>query len=512
MQINSVEISNIIKERILDFKVNKRIYSEGKVISVMDGIIRVYGLYNAMQGEMLLLSKNKYAIALNLEKDILGAVVLGPYDDIYEGMKVRCTGKVLEIPVGNNFLGRVVNALGVPIDGKGSISNDGYLPIENSAPKVIDRETVNEPIQTGYISVDSMIPIGKGQRELIIGDRKTGKTSLAIDIIINQKNLGVKSIYVAIGQKLSTIYNIVQALDNYNALNNTIVVVASASESASLQYISPYSGCSLGEYFRNKGEDALIIYDDLSKHAISYRQISLLLRRPPGREAFPGDIFYLHSRLLERSSKVNKEYIFKKTNGVIKNKFGSLTALPIVETQLGDISAFIPTNIISITDGQLFLESNLFYSGIRPAINLGVSVSRIGSSAQSEIIKKLSSGIRTSLAQYQELKSFSKFSSDLDINTKNQLNFGKKIIELLKQKQYKPYSIGEQSILLFLITKKIINNISFKELNSFRKNILVYAKKKHFSLLNNINRFGKYNLKIKKKLYNLINLFQKIYY
>jgi F-type H+-transporting ATPase subunit alpha len=511
MQINSVEISKIIEKRIMDFKIQKKIYNEGEIISVIDGIIRIYGLCNAMQGEMLSLSKDKYAIALNLEKEIVGAVVLGSFQNIYEGMKVRCTGRILEIPVGNNFLGRIVNALGIPIDGKEPIKNDGYLPIENEAPGVIDREKIDEPIQTGYLSIDSMIPIGKGQRELIIGDRKTGKTSLAIDTIINQKNSGIKSIYVAIGQKISTILNIVKILDHYNVLKNTVIVVASSAESASLQYLSPYSGCSIGEYFRNKGEDALIIYDDLSKHAISYRQISLLLKRPPGREAFPGDIFYLHSRLLERSAKVNKKYVQIHTKNLVLNKTGSLTALPIVETQSGDVSSFIPTNIISITDGQLFLESNLFHAGIRPAVNSGISVSRVGSAAQSQIIKKLSSGIRTTLAQYQELESFSQFSSDLDISTKNQLMIGKKIIELLKQNQYQPLSIGEQAILLFSIEESLLNNIKLKNISSFKDKLLFYMRKNFSMLLKDINKNRIYTLEIKKEFRNLIKKFKNKY-
>lgn len=508
MQINSVEIAKIIEKRITEFKIQKKVYNEGEIISVIDGIIRIYGLRNAMQGEMLSLSKDKYAIALNLEKDFVGAVVLGSYQNIYEGMKVRCTGRVLEIPVGDNFLGRVVNSLGIPIDGKKSIKNDGYLPIENESPEVIDREVINEPLQTGYLSIDSMTPIGKGQRELIIGDRKTGKTSLAIDTIINQKNSGIKSIYVAIGQKMSTILHVVKILNNYNVLKNTIIVVASASDSASLQYLSPYSGCSMGEYFRNKGEDALIIYDDLSKHAISYRQISLLLKRPPGREAFPGDIFYLHSRLLERSSKVNKKYVQNFTNNVVCDKSGSLTALPIVETQSGDVSSFIPTNIISITDGQLFLESNLFHAGIRPAVNSGISVSRVGSAAQTQIIKKLSSGIRTTLAQYQELESFSQFSSDLDISTKNQLITGKKIIELLKQDQYQPLSIGEQALLLFSIEEKLLDDIKLKNISLFKKKLLLHMNNNFSLLLNNINKKKIYTLKIQKKFKNLIQEFK----
>ncbi|NIH41043.1 MAG: F0F1 ATP synthase subunit alpha [Buchnera aphidicola (Periphyllus aceris)] len=509
MQINSVEISEILKKKILDFNFQKNIYSEGKIVSVMDGIIKINGLYDAMYGELLKLSKDIYAIVLNLEKNFVGAVVIGSFANIYEGMKIRCTGQILEIPVGKNFLGRVINPLGVPIDGKGDIINNGHLKIENQAPDVIDRQLINEPIQTGYLSIDSMIPIGKGQRELIIGDRQTGKTSLAIDTIINQKNFGVKSIYVSIGQKMSTVLNVVNILDDHNALQNTVIVVASASDSASLQYLAPYSGCSMGEFFRDKGEDVLIVYDDLSKHAISYRQISLLLKRPPGREAYPGDIFYLHSRLLERSSKVNKNYILKKTKNSVVNKTGSLTALPIIETQLGDVSSFIPTNIISITDGQLFLESNLFCLGIRPAVNFGISVSRVGSSAQTHIIKKLSSGIRSIIAQYKELEGFSQFSSDLDLETQNQLNFGRKIIELLKQEQYEPLSISDQSILLFSIKSKFLNKIKLRNIISFKQNIINYFKKNFIVLYKKINKFKKYTYDIKIAFKKLLNSFQK---
>ena len=389
MQLNSTEIAELIKNRIEKFDVVSEARNEGTIVSVTDGIIRIHGLADVMQGEMIELPGNRYAIALNLDRDSVGAVVMGPYADLAEGVKVKGTGRILEVPVGRGLLGRVVNTLGEPIDGKGPIDNDGFAPVEVVAPGVIDRKSVDEPVQTGIKSIDSMIPIGRGQRELIIGDRQVGKSAIALDAIINQKNTGIKSIYVAVGQKASTVANVVRALEEHGALENTIVVVASASEAAALQYLAPYSGCTMGEYFRDRGEDALIVYDDLSKQAVAYRQISLLLRRPPGREAYPGDVFYLHSRLLERAARVNEAYVERFTNGEVKGKTGSLTALPIIETQAGDVSAFVPTNVISITDGQIFLESNLFNAGIRPAVNAGISVSRVGGAAQTKIIKKL---------------------------------------------------------------------------------------------------------------------------
>jgi len=377
MQLNSTEISDLIKQRIEKFEVVSEARNEGTIVSVTDGIIRIHGLADCMQGEMIELPGNRYAIALNLERDSIGAVVMGPYADLTEGVKVYTTGRILEVPVGAGLLGRVVNTLGAPIDGKGALDNDGFEPVEKIAPGVIERQSVDEPVQTGYKSIDAMIPVGRGQRELVIGDRQTGKTALAIDAIINQKDTGVKCVYVAVGQKASTIANVVRKLEEHGALANTIVVVASASESAALQYLAPFSGCTMGEYFRDRGENALIVYDDLSKQAVAYRQISLLLKRPPGREAYPGDVFYLHSRLLERASRVNTDYVEKFTNGEVKGKTGSLTALPIIETQGGDVSAFVPTNVISITDGQIFLETDLFNSGIRPAVNAGISVSRV---------------------------------------------------------------------------------------------------------------------------------------
>ncbi|QCI17432.1 F0F1 ATP synthase subunit alpha [Buchnera aphidicola (Acyrthosiphon lactucae)] len=509
MRLNSTEISKLIKERIAQFEVFNESYNEGSIISVSDGIIRINGLSNVMLGEMILLPNNEYAIALNIERDTIGAVVMGPYIHITEGTKVQCTGKILEVPVGYNFLGRVVNALGFPIDGKNSIKHDSYFPVEADAPGVIDRQSINQPIQTGYKVIDAMIPIGRGQRELIIGDRQTGKTALAIDTIINQKKSGIKCVYVAIGQKLSTIINVVKKLEENDALFNTIIVVASASEAASLQYLAPYSGCAIAEFFRNRGEDVLIVYDDLSKHAIAYRQISLLLRRPPGREAFPGDIFYLHSRLLERASRISAKYVQKITKNKIVGKTGSITALPIIETQSGDVSAFVPTNVISITDGQIFLESNLFNSGIRPAVNPGISVSRVGSAAQTIIIKKLSSGIRTALAQYQELAAFSQFSSDLDDATRKQLNYGEKITELLKQKQYSPISIAEQGLILFIAENNFLEDISIENINRFEKEILIYAKNYYSELMEQINKTGDFNIIIQKKFIKLITDFKK---
>lgn len=509
MQLNHTEISELIKKRINKLNIENEFYNEGKIISINDGIIIIDGLTEIMQGEMISLPNEKYAIALNLERDVVGAAVLGSYVDLTEGMIARSTGRVLEVPVGEKLLGRIVNTLGYPIDGKGSIYSKLFSPIEKIAPGVIHRKIVNQPLQTGYKSIDAMIPIGKGQRELIIGDRQTGKTSIAIDTIINQNSSGVKCIYVAIGQKYSSVSNIAKKLEEFDALKNTILVVASASESATLQYLAPYSGCTMGEYFRDIGEDALIVYDDLSKQAIAYRQISLLLRRPPGREAYPGDIFYLHSRLLERSARVNKKYIEKQTKGKIKNKTGSLTALPIIETQAGDVSAFIPTNVISITDGQIFLENDIFNSGIRPAINPGISVSRVGGAAQTNIIKKLSSSIRTALAQYSELSSFSQFSSDLDESTKKQIDYGKKLTELFKQKQYSPMSVAQQSIILFAAEYGFISDVKTHELQDFEKKLLNFFESEYFDLMVEINNFCELNEKIEEKLRNVMKNFKK---
>ncbi|MGA6182584.1 F0F1 ATP synthase subunit alpha, partial [Stenotrophomonas sp. NPDC077421] len=444
--LNPSEISELIKNRIEKVKLAAESRNEGTVTSVSDGIVRIFGLADVMQGEMIELPNNTFALALNLERDSVGAVVLGGYEHLREGDVAKTTGRILEVPVGPELLGRVVNALGEPIDGKGPIAAQATAPVERVAPGVIWRKSVDQPVQTGYKSVDSMIPIGRGQRELVIGDRQTGKTALAIDAVINQKDTGIKCVYVAIGQKASTVANIVRKLEENGALAHTVVVAATASESAAMQYISAYSGCTMGEYFMDRGEDALIVYDDLSKQAVAYRQISLLLKRPPGREAYPGDVFYLHSRLLERAARVSEEYVEKFTNGAVKGKTGSLTALPIIETQAGDVSAFVPTNVISITDGQIFLETDLFNSGIRPAVNAGISVSRVGGAAQTKIIKKLSGGIRISLAQYRELAAFAQFASDLDEATRKQLERGQRVTELMKQKQYAPMSIANQAL------------------------------------------------------------------
>ncbi|MBW0454117.1 MAG: F0F1 ATP synthase subunit alpha [Candidatus Kinetoplastibacterium crithidii] len=488
MQLNPSEISEFIKNRIEGMDASISIRTIGTVVSVTDGIARIYGLSDVMQGEMIEFSNNIVGLALNLESDSVGAVILGDYTKISEGDQVRTTGRILEVPVGPELKGRVVNALGEPIDGKGPINASETDVIEKVAPGVIDRYTVSQPMQTGIKSIDSMVPIGRGQRELIIGDRQTGKTSVAIDAIINQKDKNVTCIYVAIGQKASSINNVVRKLEEYGALEYTIIVVATASDSAAMQYIAPYAGCTMGEYFRDRGEDALIVYDDLTKQAWAYRQISLLLRRPPGREAYPGDVFYLHSRLLERASRVRSEYVEKFTNGVVKGKTGSLTALPIIETQAGDVSAFVPTNVISITDGQIFLETDLFNSGVRPAINAGISVSRVGGAAQTKVIKKLSGGIRTDLAQYRELAAFSQFSSDLDEATRRQLERGKRVVEILKQQQYQPFSVWEQSVSLFCVTKGFLDDVDVNRILVFEKLLKDFLKTNFADLINQIEK------------------------
>ena len=508
MQLNSTEIADLIKQRIEQFKVVTMARDEGTIVSVNDGIVRIHGLANVMQGEMLDFGNDLYGLALNLERDSVGAIILGPYSHLSEGMKVRSTGRILEVPVGDSLLGRVVNTLGEPIDGKGPISNDKFYPIEKIAPGVIARLSVSQPIQTGYKAVDAMIPIGRGQRELIIGDRQVGKTALAIDTIINQKNYGVRCIYVAIGQKASTIANVVRKLDEEGALSNTIIVAASASDTASLQYIAPYAGCAMGEYFLDRGEDALIIYDDLSKHAVAYRQISLLLRRPPGREAFPGDVFYLHSRLLERACRVNADYLERESNGKVKGKTGSLTALPIIETQAGDVSAFIPTNVISITDGQIFLTTDLFNSGIRPAVDPGISVSRVGGAAQTKVIKKLSGGIRTALAQYRELAAFAQFSSDLDEATRKQLEHGQKVTELMKQRQYEPMSVGEQALVIFAAERGFLEDVALEKILSFEQGLLGYAKDKFGEMIKNLDEKADYNDDVVKQMSQCITQFK----
>ena len=508
MQLNSTEIAELIKKRIAQFNVVTEARNEGTIVSVSDGIVRIHGLADVMQGEMIELPGNRYGLALNLERDSVGAIVMGPYADLAEGQKVTGTGRILEVPVGRGLLGRVVNTLGQPIDGKGPIDNDGFSPVEVIAPGVIERQSVSQPVQTGYKAVDAMIPIGRGQRELIIGDRQTGKTALAIDAIINQKDSGIKCVYVAIGQKASTIANVVRKLEEHGALANTIVVVASASESASLQYLAPYAGCAMGEYFRDRGEDSLIIYDDLSKHAVAYRQISLLLRRPPGREAFPGDVFYLHSRLLERASRVNADYVEAFTKGAVKGQTGSLTALPIIETQAGDVSAFVPTNVISITDGQIFLTTQLFNAGIRPAVDPGISVSRVGGAAQTKIIKKLSGGIRTALAQYRELAAFAQFSSDLDDATRKQLSHGQKVTELMKQKQYAPMSVAQQALVLFAAERGYLEDVELNKIGDFEAALLSYANNEHADLMAEINAKADYNDDIVARLSALIDSFK----
>ena len=492
-QLNPAEISEIIKQRIAKTDVTAQARNEGTIVSVSDGIVRIYGLADVMYGEMIEFPGGIYGMALNLEQDSVGAVVLGNYLGLTEGMSAKCTGRILEVPVGPELLGRVVDALGNPIDGKGPINASATDAVEKVAPGVIWRKSVDQPVQTGYKSVDAMIPVGRGQRELIIGDRQIGKTAMAVDAIINQKNSGIRCVYVAIGQKQSTIANVVRKLEEHGALANTIVVAASASESAALQYLAPYAGCTMGEYFRDRGEDALIVYDDLSKQAVAYRQISLLLRRPPGREAYPGDVFYLHSRLLERASRVSEEYVEKFTNGAVKGKTGSLTALPIIETQAGDVSAFVPTNVISITDGQIFLESSMFNAGIRPAVNAGISVSRVGGAAQTKIIKKLSGGIRTALAQYRELAAFAQFASDLDEATRKQLEHGQRVTELMKQKQYAPMSIAEMAVSLYAAERGYLQDVEVAKVGAFEQALIGYFQREKAALLAKINEKGDFN-------------------
>jgi F-type H+-transporting ATPase subunit alpha len=483
MQLNPSEISELIKSKIQNLQVGAETRTQGTVVSVTDGICRIHGLADVMQGEMLEFPGNVFGMALNLERDSVGAVILGDYEGISEGDTVKCTGRILEVPVGPELMGRVVNSLGQPIDGKGPINAKMTDVIEKVAPGVIWRKSVSQPVQSGLKSIDSMVPVGRGQRELIIGDRQTGKTAVAIDAIISQKGQNMICIYVAIGQKASSIANVVRKLEEHGALEYTIIVAATASESAALQYIAPYSGCTMGEYFRDRGQDALIIYDDLTKQAWAYRQVSLLLRRPPGREAYPGDVFYLHSRLLERAARVSEEYVEKFTNGEVKGKTGSLTALPVIETQAGDVSAFVPTNVISITDGQIFLETDLFNAGVRPAINAGISVSRVGGAAQTKLIKKLSGGIRTDLAQYRELAAFAQFASDLDEATRKQLERGKRVVEVLKQAQYSPLSISLMGVTLFAITRGYADSVDVSKILPFESGLHGYVKQKYAALL-----------------------------
>jgi len=509
MTINPTEISDIIKDKIKNLDIKTQSHNEGTVVSLTDGIARVYGITDALQGEMLEFPNNIYGLALNLERDSVGAVILGDYKSISEGDTVKCTGNILEVPVGEELLGRVVNSLGEPIDNNGPITSEKKSPIEKIAPGVIERKSVDQPVQTGLKSIDAMVPIGRGQRELIIGDRQTGKTAVAIDAIINQKDTGVKCIYVAIGQKASSIAAVVRKLEEHDALKHTIIVAASASESAAMQYIAPYSGCAMGEYFRDSGQDALIVYDDLTKQAWAYRQVSLLLKRPPGREAYPGDVFYLHSRLLERSARINEAAVEDITNGKVKGQTGSLTALPIIETQAGDVSAFVPTNVISITDGQIFLETDLFNAGIRPAINAGLSVSRVGGAAQTKIIKKLGGGVRLALAQYRELAAFSQFASDLDEATRKQLERGKRVTELMKQAQYSPLSVADMAISLFAANEGYLDEVALDKIIAFEKSLHEFSSEKHSELVSEINTKCDYNDEVAAKLKTLMEDFKE---
>ena len=492
-QLNPSEISEILKKRIETLDVTSEARNEGTVVSVSDGIITIHGLADVMYGEMIEFPGGIYGMALNLERDSVGAVVLGDYQGLVEGATARCTGRILEVPIGPELQGRVVDALGNPIDGKGPIETKLTDAVEKVAPGVIERQGVDQPVQTGLKAIDSMVPIGRGQRELIIGDRQIGKSAVAIDAIINQKDTGVKCIYVAVGQKQSTIANVVRKLEEHGAMDHTIVVAAGAADPAAMQFLAPYSGCTMGEYFRDRGEDALIIYDDLTKQAWAYRQISLLLRRPPGREAYPGDVFYLHSRLLERAARVNADYVEKFTNGEVKGQTGSLTSLPVIETQGGDVSAFVPTNVISITDGQIFLESDLFNSGIRPAINAGLSVSRVGGAAQTKIIKKLGGGVRLALAQYRELAAFAQFASDLDDATRAQLEHGQSVTELMKQKQYSPMSIAEMGLSLYAANEGYLKDVELNKVLDFESALIAFFNSEYADLMNDINATGSYS-------------------
>jgi len=509
MAIKASEISELIKERIKNFESAAEARDVGTVIAVTDGITRIHGLGAAQYGEMLEFPGDTFGLALNLEQDSVGAVVLGDYKHITEGDTVKTTGRILEVPVGEALLGRVVNSLGEPIDGRGPIKATQTSPIEKVAPGVITRKSVSQPVQTGLKSIDSMVPIGRGQRELIIGDRQTGKTAVAIDTIINQVGTGIKCIYVAIGQKNSSIGNVVRRLEEHGAMEHTIVVGAPAAESAAMQYIAPYSGCAMGEYFRDKGEDALIIYDDLTKQAWAYRQVSLLLRRPPGREAYPGDVFYLHSRLLERAARINEAEVEKLTNGSVKGQTGSLTALPIIETQAGDVSAFIPTNVISITDGQIFLETDLFNAGIRPAINAGLSVSRVGGAAQTPVIKKLGGGIRLALAQYRELAAFAQFASDLDEATRKQLERGQRVTELMKQKQHSPLTVGEMAVSLYAVNEGYLDDVEVNQIVDFEAAMQSYVREKFGAMLDKLNATGEYNDEIEAGLKEAVEDFKR---
>jgi len=508
MQLNPTEISDLIKKRIDGFDTDAEARTEGTIVSIMDGIVRIHGLSDVMSGEMIEFSNGAYGLALNLERDSVGAVVLGDDKGMSEGDAVKCTGRILDVPVGPELMGRVVNSLGAPIDGKGPIDTKEMNPIERQAPGVIERESVDEPMEAGIKALDSMVPVGRGQRELIIGDRQTGKTAIAIDAIINQKGKNVKCIYVAVGQKASSVAGIVRKLEEYGAMDYTIVVAANASDPASMQYLAPYAGCAMGEYFRDNGEDALIIYDDLTKQAWAYRQVSLLLRRPPGREAYPGDVFFLHSRLLERSSRVNAEYVERYTKGKVKGKTGSLTAYPIIETQEGDVSAFVPTNVISITDGQIFLDTDLFNSGNRPAIDAGLSVSRVGGAAQTKIIKKLGGGIRLDLAQYRELAAFSQFASDLDEGTRKQLERGERVTALMTQKQYSPLKTGELAFTLFAANEGFLDDIEVAKVGDFESAMLAYVRSEKTDFLDGLNESGDYNDEIAAEMKSTLEDFK----
>ena len=506
-QLNPSEISEIIKDRIDNLDVSAESRNEGTIVSVSDGIIRIHGLEDVMYGEMIEFDGGMFGMALNLERDSVGAVVLGDYQALAEGGRVRCTGKVLEVPVGPELEGRVIDALGNPIDGKGPINAKLTDALEKVAPGVIDRQSVDQPVQIGLKAVDAMVPIGRGQRELIIGDRQIGKTAIAVDAIINQKDSGIKCVYVAVGQKAASVAAVVRKLEEHGAMGHTIVVSASAADAAAMQFLAPFAGCTMGEYYRDRGQDALIIYDDLTKQAVAYRQISLLLRRPPGREAYPGDVFYLHSRLLERGARVNADYVEKFTKGKVKGKTGSLTALPVIETQAGDVSAFVPTNVISITDGQIFLEADMFNAGVRPAMNAGISVSRVGGAAQTKIMKKLSGGIRTALAQYRELAAFSQFASDLDEATKAQLDHGERVTELMKQKQYSPLSVAEMGVMVFAADKGFLKDVVVEKINDFESALLSYMNTEHKELMAKINENGDYNDEIESTFIKALEKF-----
>ncbi|MDD9864108.1 MAG: F0F1 ATP synthase subunit alpha [Gammaproteobacteria bacterium] len=509
MAISAAEVSELLRKKIQELDLQTEARTEGVVVSLTDGIARIHGLSDVMQGEMIEFPGKLYGLALNLERDSVGVVIMGDYQKVSQGDTARCTRRILEVPVGEALLGRVVDALGTPIDGKGELGAGETAPLEKIAPGVITRQSVSQPVQTGLKALDSMVPIGRGQRELIIGDRQTGKTAVAIDTIINQKGTGIKCIYVAIGQKASSINTVIHKLEEHGAMEHTIIVAASASQSAAMQYIAPYAGCSMGEYFRDRGEDALVIYDDLTKQAWAYRQVSLLLRRPPGREAYPGDIFYLHSRLLERAARVNAEYVERATNGKVKKKTGSLTALPIIETQAGDVSAFVPTNVISITDGQIYLETDLFNSGFRPAINAGLSVSRVGGAAQTPIVKKLGGGVRLALAQYRELAAFAQFASDLDETTRKQLERGQRVMELMKQKQYSPLSVAEMAVSLYAADRGHLDDVPLEKVSSFETALHDFFNRERKELMEKMNRSGEYNEETEASLADSLKAFKE---